>query len=120
MQTINITCRGCWRIVALGISYRKHTELVFKDGDLVAKVEKNYPSHGKEECPKCGRVHDCGPADFWENEQGRLMSDDDARHQRLPEEITRFHYRGPIEGPIYMDDPVQYLPEDDPLEEQWL
>lgn len=120
MHTIDITCKGCWRLVAIGLSYRKHTELIFKDGELVAKVEKNYPAHGKEQCPECGRVHDCGPKDFWENERGQLISEDDARDQRPSLEITRFRYRGFIEGPIVVNDPVHDLPEDDLLEEQWL
>lgn len=120
MRTIKITCKGCWRIVALGLSFRMYKERVMdKNGEVLGQIERPYPAHDEEECPHCGTVHDCGPADFWHGHSGSLMSDRDARDEPLGEPV-RFIYRGFIEGPIPVQDPTQFLPEADPLEEQWL
>lgn len=63
-EPVFIECRGCWRLVALGISARSDTEVVTGgDGEVRAIITNPLPSHDVETCPDCGAEYEFPPLD---------------------------------------------------------
>lgn len=120
MRTVRITCRNCWKIAALGISDKVSKEVLLdKEHQIRGYRTVHYPSHGQEVCKDCGREFTFPPlAAEYNSYLGILQTD-----RVIPKEeceSVRFNYRGSIDHPVIVQDEYQYLPEEDPCEEQWL
>jgi hypothetical protein len=125
MRTVEIDCRGCWKIVALGIStktYKQH--ILDRQGEIKAVVERLLPSHGLEVCQTCGRVHKFpGLGGKLDKDYGTIWTSAE-KAWRQAENIVEveYVYRGPPTIPAMVSDPTHWLPEEveDEKREDWL